>query len=236
MALGSCTIKALLVLLAIAFVVSCSKQNQVNEQKPSSVLVSTPPFKTQEPNSYQAVRSITFASSDGNEPTVTTVAIVRDGEMRREEETSQGKRVVYLELSGERFLLLPDEKIYATADGPTASTQADAISEAPSGPYLHTAPIQSTYENLGTETVNGNTATKYKVVVNNSNTAAVSQSETFIWVDEVLGMPVKSITRSAAGTRTMELSQITLNVDRALFEIPKDYQKVDARILRQRIR
>ena len=234
--MSRCRVKVFLVLLAIAFVVSCSKQNQVNEQKPASVLVSTPPFKTQEPNSYQAVRSITFASSDGGDQTVTTVAILRDGEMRREEETSPGKRVVYLELSGERFLLLPDDKIYATVDGPSANTQVDAISEAQSGPYLHTAPIQSTYENLGTETINGNPATKYKVVVNNSSAGAVSQSETLIWVDEALGMPVKSITRSAAGTRTMELSQITLNIDRTLFEIPKDYQKVDMPQLRQRIR
>lgn len=167
---------------------------------------------------------------------VTTVAILRDGEMRREEETSRGKRVVYLELSGGRFLLLPDDKIYATVDGPSANTQAESLSEAQFEPYLHTAPIQSTYENLGTETVNGNKATKYKVVVNNSNVGVVSESETLIWVDETLGMPVKSIMRSAAGTRSMELLQITLNVDRALFEIPKDYQKVDARILREQIK
>lgn len=232
-----CRTAKVLLLIVLAFSFSCSRRDQASQQSlPPSVLVSTPPFKTQEPNSYKAVRAITFASSDGNEPTVTTVAIVRDGELRREEETSRGKRVVYLELSGERFLLLPDDKIYATADGPTANTPAAAISEAPYGPYLHTAPILSTYENLGTETVNGNTATKYKVVVNNSNASAVSQSETFIWVDEALGMPVKSITRSAAGTRTMELSQITLNVDRTLFEIPKDYQKVDMPQLRQRIR
>ena len=235
--MSSCRTASVLLLITLTLSLSCaSKRDEPTPQNsPSPVLVSTPPFKTKEPNTYQALRSITFASSDGSQPIVTTVALVRDGEMRREEESSRGKRVVYLEIPGGRFLLLPDEKIYANADGPPQSTQAPPLSEAPTEPYLHTAPIQSTYENLGTDTVNGTTATKYRVVVNNSTAGAVSESETFVWVDEGLGMPVKSSTRSAAGTRTMELSRITLTVDRALFEIPSDYQKVEMQQLRERI-
>lgn len=216
---------------------SCAKRGQQSPQNsPSSVVVSTPPFRTKEPNTYQAVRSITFTSFDGGEPTVTTVALARDGEMRREEETLRGKRIVNLELPGGRFLLLPDEKIYATVDGFPENNQTEQLSEAPAAPYLHTAPIQSTYENLGTDTVNGTTATKYRVVVNSSTLGTVSASETFIWIDEALGMPVKSTTRTATGTRTMELSRITLAVDSALFEIPKGYEKVGIQSLRARIR
>lgn len=228
----------LLITFTLTFALSCSsKRDQpAPPTSPSSVFLSSPPFKTKEPNTYQAVRSLTFTSSDGSEQTVTTVALVKDGEMRREEETSRSKRLVYLEIPGGRFLLLPDQKIYATADGPSESAQAAPLSEAPAEPYLHTAPIQSTYENLGADTVNGTTATKYRVIVNSSTAGSVSESETFVWIDEALGMPVKSTTRSAAGTRTMELSQITLTVDRALFEIPKDYQKVEIQQLRERIR
>jgi len=57
-----------------------------------------------------------------------------------------------------------------------------------------------------------------------------------IWIDEALGMPVKSETHSAAGTRRMELSSISLSVDKALFAIPKGYQKVALQVLQQRIK
>jgi hypothetical protein len=228
---------AWVLLIALTFSLSCAKREQpVPQNSPPSILVSTPPFRTKEPNTYQAVRSITFTAPDGSESTVTTVGLLRDGELRREEETLRGKRIVNLELPGGRFLLLPDEKIYAPVDGPPENNQAKSLSEDPPEPYLHTAPIQSTYENLGTDTLNGTTATKYRVVVNNSTPGTVSESETFIWIDESLGMPVKSTTRTSSGTRTMALSRITLTVDRALFEILKDYQKVDIQLLRARIR
>jgi hypothetical protein len=161
------------------------------------------------------------------------MTISREGENRREEDSSRNKRVVYLYLPAGSFVLLPDEKIYAESVGPTAPTLTpEALEEV----YVHTAPIQSTYENLGAETVNGTTTTKYKVTVNSAHTGSVSESETLIWIDDALGMPIKSVTRSQAGTRTMELTQITLKVDKNQFEIPKDYQKVDMEVLQQRIR
>lgn len=127
--------------------------------------------------------------------------------------------------------MVPQEKIYAEITGPTSSASApEGLEEV----YVHTAPIQSVYENLGTEMINGTNAIKYKVTVNSSNNGSVSQTETLIWIDEGLGMPVKSVTRSAAGTRTMELSQISQAVDRALFEIPKGFQKVEMKVLQQR--
>jgi hypothetical protein len=49
-------------------------------------------------------------------------------------------------------------------------------------------------------------------------------------------MPVKSVTRSAAGTRTMELTGINLRVDKRIFEIPKDYRKIESTALRDRLR
>lgn len=227
-----------LILIAILFWSCTTKRGDPGPiTSPTPPLVSTtPPFKTKEPNTYQAIRSVTFSASSGGDSVVTTTSIARDGELRRSEENSGGKLVVYLDLADRSFVLLPQEKIYAEAAGTPLSSQPSETADGPDEIYLHTAPIQSTYENLGTETINGQNSSKYRVVVKNSSDTTVNETETLIWIDDSLGIPVKSVTRSAAGTRTMELSSISLTADRHLFEIPKDYQKVEPRVLRQRIR
>ncbi|HSE32148.1 MAG TPA: hypothetical protein VLA93_11300 [Pyrinomonadaceae bacterium] len=199
----------------------------------SSVVSSTPPFKTKEPETYQAVRSIIFAPANAGQSTESTTTIAREGDKRREEENSRDRTVVYLDVPAGTFMMLPDERIYAEVAGPATSNSTVGEFEEV---YVHTAPIQSTYENLGTETVNGTTTTKYKVTVNSASPGNVSESETLIWVDDTLGMPIKSVTRSPSGTRTMELKQITLKVDKTQFDIPRDYQKVEMQVLQQRMR
>ncbi len=178
---------------------------------------------------------MTFAPTTGGESVVTSITISKDGERRREEEISAGRRVVYLDVPDGRFLVLPDEKIYAPiVNGLSKEPQSSAepIAEI----SVHTSPSLSTYENLGTEIVNGKTTSKYRVVVNNSGGDNVTNSETLIWIDESVGMPVKSVTRSATGTQTMELSNLTLTVDTKQFELPQNYQKLELRALQQRIR
>jgi hypothetical protein len=49
-------------------------------------------------------------------------------------------------------------------------------------------------------------------------------------------MPIKSETKSSDGTRySMELSDISVDVDNVLFQIPKDYQKVTFAEFRKRL-
>jgi outer membrane lipoprotein-sorting protein len=182
------------------------------------------------------VRSISFTPSVSGQSSASTVTIARDGDKRREEDNSGGKRVVYLDLPTGNFVLVPDEKIYAEMVGPGTFVRGQDDQDGFEEVYVHTAPIQSTYQNLGAETVNGTTTTKYKVTVNTETNGSVSESETLIWIDEALGMPVKSETHSEAGTRRMELSKVSLSVDKALFAIPKDYQKVEMQVLQQRIK
>ena len=69
---------------------------------------------------------------------------------------------------------------------------------------------------------------------------ADSSSETFIWIDEALGIPVRSETVSRSDGRsskvTMELKDVRLEVDQRLFSWPSDYKKVDARIILDLVR
>jgi hypothetical protein len=146
--------------------------------------------------------------------------------MRRTESEVASRRLIFLNLPEGPFVLLPDEKIYASASGDSVPGSAEDGEISPEK-LLHVDDVKSSYQTLGTELIKGRNTNKYRVVVNSSNAASVSPSETLIWIDEALRMPIRSETKSSDGTRvTMELSEIALDVDKDVFRIPEDYQKL----------
>ena len=216
------------VLLAVA---SCRSQTETltsNNQSPETIVSSTPPFQTREPERYRAIRTITTVNAAG-ESLVTKTSVARDGEMRRYE-----SEVVYLDVPEGKFVLLPREKVYADlSEESTIDAYASEIS--PEG-LLHEEANSTSYQKMGTESVAGRNTNKYRIVVNSSAAANVSQSETLMWIDEALQMPVRSETKSSDGTRvTMEVSEIKLEVDRELFKVPEGYQKLTFTELRKRL-
>jgi outer membrane lipoprotein-sorting protein len=219
---------------------SCRSQSNstANENsKTDTVVSSTPPFQTKEPDRYRAIRNVTVVAANGQ--TVTTRNLIaRDGDLRRAESQVASKTLAYLETREGKFVLLPDEKIYAEVT-PDASLPADqdddALEKSPEG-LLHTDTGNTSYQKLGKEAIGQRGTDKYRVVVNAPSGGNVSVSETLIWIDEALKMPVKSETKSADGTSVlMELSDISLDVDNVLFQIPKDYQKVTFAEFRKRL-
>jgi len=227
----------LIVLSLVVLTLSCRPQSNFTTNENSTVVSSTPPFKTKEPDRYRAIRNVTVVDAKGQ--TVTTKNLIaRDGDFRRAESRVGSKTIAYLESPEGRFVLLPEEKIYAevTPDSDLPSDKDDdALERSPEG-LLHAETGNSSYEALGKEAIGGRSADKYRVVVNAASAGNVSVSETFIWIDEALQMPVKSEMKSADGTRVlMELSGISLDVDNVLFQIPKDYQKVTFAEFRKRL-
>jgi hypothetical protein len=206
---------------------------------------STPPFATKEPERYQALRIVT--SSNG--PEATTAAgtqssqtlIARDGERRREDYELAGEKFSRLELPDGIYLLLPAKKLYAelkTGESDMGSEREMSVPQdfSPDRLLNETRP-ESLYEKLGAETLNGRATVKYRVTVRGKTGAAREvTTESIVWIDESLGMPVKSETTSkggsASGARmTMELRDIKETVDAGLFDLPQDYRKVEAREL-----
>lgn len=220
-------IVASLVLVALA----CRSQTDPTANQNSTTethVSSTPPFQTKEPERYRAIRTVTAVAANGQTLTTKTL-IARDGDLRRAESQVASKTIAYLESAEGKFVLLPDEKIYAEvtpdADLP-ASDSDDALESSPEG-LLHAETGNTSYQPLGKEAVGGRNTDKYRVVVNAASAGSVSVSETLIWVDQGLKMPIKSETKSSDGTRVlMELSDISLEVENVLFQIPKDYKKV----------
>jgi hypothetical protein len=209
-----------------------NKPDTVSSEHPSAV----PPFATKEPDRYQATRTITYTettteSGSVNETHTTTVNISRDGVQRREEhETSDSGSIVYLENTSGRFVLLPKLKLYANADseatGNGVNEHTVILEEASPDFLLHESPATSLYLRLGPENVGGRTTTKYRV----SSSDATPGSESFVWIDESLGMPIKSESTHRSSTMTtktsMELKDIRLEVDPVLFLLPRDYREV----------
>lgn len=223
--------------ISVALLVSCRSQSdslKTNSETQSSdtVVSSTPPFQTKEPERYRAVRTITTVNAAG-ETLVTKTSVARDGEIRRHE---SGK-IVYLDVPEGKFVLLPAEKVYADlSEKSTISADKDDEGLESSPDALNADAENTSYQKLGTESIGGRNTNKYRIVVNSSAAPSVSQSETMMWIDEALQMPVRSETKSADGTRvTMELSEIKLEVDKDSFTVPKDYQKLTFSELRKRL-
>ena len=232
----------LLFSLALLFVASCRSQGDTaatGSPSPETLVSSTPPFQTKEPDRYRATRTITIVNGSG-ETVVTKSSIAKDGELRRHDSEMVGKKMVYLDVPQGKFVLLPDDNLYADLANETALNSGQEADQSELSPerLLHSdANSHSSYQKLGTEVLEGRNANKYRVVVNSSSPENVRLSETLIWIDEALNMPIKSETNSSDGTRiTMEISEIALDVDKSLFEIPDSYEKVTFTELRKRLR
>ena len=225
------------VLLAIA---SCRSQNESLTNatpSPDTVVSTTPPFQTKEPERYHAVRTITVVNAEG-QTLVTKTSVARDGDSRRHESTLAAKTMVYLDVPEGKFVLLPDEKVYADVTDQSqisADPNEEGLQSSPDA-LVHGDEGSTSYQKLGAEAIAGRNANKYRIVVNSPAPANVSQSETLMWIDEALQMPIRSETKSADGTRvTMEVSELKLDVDKSSFSIPEGYQKLNFTELRKRL-
>ena len=228
-----------LALLSLFVLTSCSTQNSpTNSPATETVVSTTPPFQTKEPDRYRATRTITTYNSTGG-TSVSKSSIARAGGMRRQEFETGGVKVVYLDLTDGRFVLLLEDRVFAdlSAEASTSLNADDQTPELSPERLLHAEGSTTSYQKLGPEIIGGRKTNKYRIVVNAPHSENVTLNETMIWIDEDLQMPTKSETKSTDGTRvTMELSDITLEVDGRMFQIPDDCEKVTFTELRKRLR
>ena len=200
--------------------------------------LTSPPFVTKEPERYQAVRVIT-SSSDAGESVNSQTFIAREGPRRREDYETAGVKISLLQLPTGAFLLLPEKKMYAELK-PEAVDDGVMVSQSRTLPpdfspdrLLNEVRPEASYEKLGAETLNGRMTQKYRVTLKGMTGAAKGMTtESLVWVDENLGMPVKTEMSSSGGQGSgahviMELRDIKESVDSNLFDIPQDFRKTD---------
>jgi outer membrane lipoprotein-sorting protein len=203
----------------------------------------TPPFQTKEPERYQARMVISLRADDKVESSDTF--IVRDGERRREDyEPGPGIKVSDIKIQAGHFLLLHDGKLYAevtgeaegSAPGPPLNLPEDFAPDR----LINESRTEARYQKLGVEELNGRSVTRYRVSLTGAEPADQgAQPDQLIWIDEHLGMPVKSETTSKdAGhvtTYTMEMLDIKEEADQSLFAVPQDYKRVAMKEIQARI-
>ncbi len=211
-------------------------------------LRTTPPFSTKEPDRYRAtlvtMGSLPAAttSETGRQSSVAQSSseqrevVARDGDRRRVDyELPTGKKISLLQTPDGAYLLDADKRIYADVAGSTDAASMSgnsdkAIRNFSPNELLGKARASARYEKLGAETVNGRAATKYRVTPASITGEAKSvMSESLIWIDDLLQMPIKQeivSTDSAKEARwVMELRDIETNVPADSFEIPANYRK-----------
>ncbi|HYO91516.1 MAG TPA: hypothetical protein VEQ40_07765 [Pyrinomonadaceae bacterium] len=209
----------------------------------------TPPFSTKEPERYQATMVITSSLGEqSNIPgmaglTTKQMMVARDGDKRRVDlELFPGAKVAYLQTAAGRYMLVPDKKVYAEFNPGGASDPSKNLSSGFSpDELLNQSSGGARYEKLGAENVNGRSTVKYRVTVTGKTGEAKSATtESLIWIDESLGMPVKSETTLGGGGNanskySMELRDLKQEVDQSVFELPTDYRKIDYKDIQREI-
>ncbi|HEY0322466.1 MAG TPA: hypothetical protein VGC66_16040 [Pyrinomonadaceae bacterium] len=233
---------AFLVLTIAAAGASCKRTRvepaaNANTASEADYSATTPPFSTKEPERYQWARVITSVTAgdanSANQPAVSqAVFMARDADKRREDyEILQGVKLTVLRLPEGSYTIYPAKKIYAEI-GSAGNASSTATRNVPpdfsADKLVNASRTGARYEKLGTEEVNGRTTTKYRVTTKGVQTGEAA--ETLIWVDESLGMPIKSESTTKSGTGeskyTVEYKDIKLEADPSLFVLPKDYKKV----------
>ena len=144
--------------------------------------------------------------------------------------------MVYLHLPNGMFILIPDARIYSDSNPVNESTPSSTPLDERPQPLLHEGGAETYYRHLGYEDVDGRRVQRYQVV-NGSESPNVTSTETVVWVDEQLGMPVRTEVKSGNGNTTIiELTDVKRDVDRKLLQIPGDYRKVSRQEIQQALR
>lgn len=204
--------------LIAAGAVSCGLwQNKTPAGVKISETVTDPvPFSTKEPGTYRAEIVII---AGGTERRIFTAKKGLSSRIDYDAGTPHERTVLH---NGAGFVLLTSKKIYAEQmPDKTEGTGSEVENDMSAG--LLNRRYSSAFENLGNE----NGLNKYR-----TTTGEKSRSESIIFVNEELGLPVRQDFYSidTAGGRTLqysvEMREISFDVDDSLFAVPRGFQKV----------
>jgi hypothetical protein len=213
---------------------------EANAPPPVKAIVNTLPFSTKEPARYQAEIVISFPAGDSAAEQKYFTA--RDGEKRRTDyEFSAGETLVLLEgPDNKTIVLLPQKKCSAEdKTRPAAASPGESFSEFLTTEWL-AEKLPANFEDLGKEEINGRALGKFRVRFEKTGSVE-SVSEAIVWVDEEIGMPVKTEFYSLKDGRqvnkvTAEFRNLKLSVEPGIFDVPADCQNIPAKEMQKILR
>lgn len=193
-----------------------------------------PPFATKEPETYAAkiVFSAKYSAGAANY-LVQNYFIARAAGNRRLDFELGNTKVSHLQLAnGKQFVIFPAQKVYAELKTPDEKFLTNQPAEFSLEHLLHTKPLGATFQRIGAEEVLGRQTVKYRLDFGAVRNAQDVRTETTVWADENLGLPIKTEVvaienEQPDGARsTMELQEIKTDVEPNLFDVPKDFRPI----------
>ena len=211
----------------------------------SAAPAGTGALEAREPERYSATTIITIQPT-GNSPQTNIpplqFAYAKMGADRRLsfKLPEPAGEVVYLEKSPLKYLIFPSRNQYVELDPNELGFQLGNLMSPAS--ELERLKERTQYERLGTETVNGRAAVKYRFTgaADTHTKAGTAQADSIVYVDEETGLPLRSeidaASSSGAGMRIVTATDsLQLNPDTALFEVPTQMKKVTSAELKQQV-
>lgn len=203
-----------------------------------------------EPDQYQANIKLSIQSMGTSQtaslPTL-GAAVARSGDDRvMVFNLPTNEKAIYLDKGGQNYLILPNRKQYAELNKESTGIEIRRL--------LMPEQIVSQIKGIngvtraGEESVNGREVVKYtyEAATNTNTQAGTVGTQSVILVDKETGLPLRSETVSqsqsggnvqgVSGLRVVtEMTDITSTPDTSLFQLPTDYQKIDAETVKAQI-
>jgi hypothetical protein len=186
------------------------------------------PFENKEPEIFQAEIVLTTYLNDEK-----TERAIKTARAREKIRCDYPNGISFLQINeNEKFLLETEKKIYAQGSAILSNSPetGEILKDFLTTEWL-SEKRDAKFENLGSE----NGLTKYRVQGENNN------SEILIYVDENLKFPVKQEFYSISGEKkilftAMEIRNLQLEADEAVFTLPEDYKKVSVKEFQEEVR
>ncbi|HYP25320.1 MAG TPA: hypothetical protein VE262_01260 [Blastocatellia bacterium] len=202
------------------------------------------PINVREPEQYSAVFTISGeGEANARQGNATTqVDFAKRGADRRMTFNAPPPigQITYLERAGQKYLIIPARNQYVELRPEEMGVNLGSLMSPAT--MIEQLKARTQYENMGTETINGRTAVKYRFAgaKDTRTQAGTVQADSFVYVDEATGLPIRSqvnaSTTSGATARVVtELRDLQLNPDPALFELPANMKKVTTEELKQQV-
>lgn len=223
-----------------------ANSNYSNTNTSGSVTVG----EAREPSEYQATVTVRIqALGDNKTTTMPTLAadVARSGDARRMTFTMPaGGRVVFLDKSGQNYLVLPDKNQYAELDQESLGFDVRRLMMPEQ--IVNQVRTMQGVERVGDENYQGRDAIKYRYasVTDTQSTAGNVATESFLIVDKATGLPLRSETVSQTqggqsvqgyqGIRIVtEITNIQTTVAPDLFADPTGLQKIESEQVRAQV-
>ena len=148
--------------------------------------------------------------------------------------------VIYLEKAPLKYLIFPARNQYVELDpNELGFALGDVMSPVS---VVERLKQRTQYEQLGTETVNGRTAIKYRFrgAADTHTKVGTAQADSIVYIDQETGLPLRSeidtTSSSGAGARIVTVAeQLQFTPEPRLFEVPAGMQKVSSTELKQQV-